>query len=376
MKKEKPKNLVVLNSVAPLLLVLGGAEIPTAAVVAAGAVAVGAVVAGVAVATSKSKKKKAAAEQKQAEAKEQSKAEEPVSKALETKEVPVKEAPAEPAIKEEPKTVLTEQEPVSLSESLKIAATVASNGIVSKETVVSYLSEAHGGEVEINHRDNYVSNGRLMLADTHYTLMKTVNGEKVKGAKTCFVYVYENSDGGVMLLVKVPASFAASLKENHANVNLSAFPKTKDEAKWYSVPADDTWTAEQLYAMLTEVKALNEGEAVQHTELRSVSVAQADALMTDEEVGKIAGSSGKKADRTKKIVVNIGAISEAFKDGETVNLGEIKKRISGTAKNATYVKILASGVLDKKLTVEADEISASARKMIVLLGGKIILSDK
>lgn len=103
-----------------------------------------------------------------------------------------------------------------------------------------------------------------------------------------------------------------------------------------------------------------------------VKVEEAKALMTDEVAEALVIHSTKKADATKKGIINIDVLSECFNDGETVTLDEIKNRVANFNKKITYVKVLARGKLDKKLTVEADEFSVDAKKMILITGGQVI----
>lgn len=69
-------------------------------------------------------------------------------------------------------------------------------------------------------------------------------------------------------------------------------------------------------------------------------------------------------------IVNLDKLNSAFKDGDTVNMtilvekGIIKKELSG-------LKILGSGSLEKKLTVEAKAFSASAKEAIEKAGGTV-----
>lgn len=63
-----------------------------------------------------------------------------------------------------------------------------------------------------------------------------------------------------------------------------------------------------------------------------------------------------------------------FEVNETVTLEEIKKRVPGINKKATYYKVLSSGSLDKPLIVDADDFSIEAKKIIVLTGGKVLVS--
>ncbi|MCH5142378.1 MAG: uL15 family ribosomal protein [Clostridiales bacterium] len=103
-----------------------------------------------------------------------------------------------------------------------------------------------------------------------------------------------------------------------------------------------------------------------------VRVQEVKELMTDDVAEALVIHSARKADTTKKGIINIDVLSECFKDGETVTLEEIKKRVKGFDRKVTYVKVLARGTLNKKLTVEADMFSVDAEKMILLTGGQVI----
>lgn len=135
---------------------------------------------------------------------------------------------------------------LSLKESLALAKTVKSAHTQSKKTICDYLAGKYGYEVELNTRENYTSTG-LPLADTHYV-------KSAKGKSVCFVYVYE-TDGSMMLLIKANEDFAKSLKENHANVNKSAFPKAKEA--WHMVLLDDSFSDEEVHKLLDDVMSLN-----------------------------------------------------------------------------------------------------------------------
>ncbi len=58
--------------------------------------------------------------------------------------------------------------------------------------------------------------------------------------------------------------------------------------------------------------------------------------------------------------INLGQIDAVFSDGEVVNIESLKQRgfISGPSNG---LKILGDGELTKKVTIEADNVSASAR---------------
>ena len=121
--------------------------------------------------------------------------------------------------------------------------------------------------------------------------------------------------------------------------------------------------AEQEYE---EVAAAEEEE-----ESISISVAEAEEKMDDEEVEAYIQESERYSDKTKKDIVNIDALGKYFKAGETVTVEEIAKRVPSVNSKATYIKVLARGTLDKALNIEADDFSPAAIKMIVLTGGTV-----
>ena len=107
-----------------------------------------------------------------------------------------------------------------------------------------------------------------------------------------------------------------------------------------------------------------------------VSASVAAELMADEEAEGQVIRSGRVADKTRTAIVNIDTLSDYFEDGEYVDIDAMKARIPFFDKRATYVKVLARGFLTKTLEVEADVYSMEAAKMILLLGGKVIVTIK
>ena len=105
--------------------------------------------------------------------------------------------------------------------------------------------------------------------------------------------------------------------------------------------------------------------------VKSVSVAEAEEKIADEEVEAYVNTSEKYSDKSKKDIVNIDALGKYFKAGETVTVEEIAKRVPSVNSKATYIKVLARGSLDKPLNIEADDFSPAAIKMIVLTGGTV-----
>ena len=105
-----------------------------------------------------------------------------------------------------------------------------------------------------------------------------------------------------------------------------------------------------------------------------VSVTVAEKLMTDDEALLLPAE--KSSDGYRQTIVNIDTLCEYFLDGEHVSIEEMRERIPFFDKKATAVKVLARGVLNKTLEVEADDFSLAAVKMILLLGGKAYVRGK
>jgi large subunit ribosomal protein L15 len=74
--------------------------------------------------------------------------------------------------------------------------------------------------------------------------------------------------------------------------------------------------------------------------------------------------------RVKREVITLTELN-AFKDGATVDVQSIKDLKLISAKFEGRVKILATGTLEKKLTVTMEHISAGAKKAIENAGGSV-----
>lgn len=99
---------------------------------------------------------------------------------------------------------------------------------------------------------------------------------------------------------------------------------------------------------------------------------EVDELMQDDVAVALVEETEEFSDKTKSDIVNIDTLSKCFENGETATLEEMKKRIPAINRKATYIKVLARGTLDKKLTVIADSFSIEAVKMILLTGGNVV----
>ncbi|MCQ2387019.1 MAG: uL15 family ribosomal protein [Clostridia bacterium] len=171
----------------------------------------------------------------------------------------------------------------------------------------------------------------------------------------------------------------ASYAKDLIDAVMAKFGGEKTEIKNVDYVKD--YPYEELKPLISRqlIKVLDDSNDVRPTEkdievnvLKEVSATQVDKLMTDEQTEKLTEKSQRIADKTRKAMINIDTISAYFNDGETVTIEELKKRVPSFDKKATYYKVCARGVLNKSLTVDADEFSVQAKKMIILTGGKVI----
>ncbi|MBQ5470536.1 MAG: 50S ribosomal protein L15 [Treponema sp.] len=76
------------------------------------------------------------------------------------------------------------------------------------------------------------------------------------------------------------------------------------------------------------------------------------------------------------VCINVDQLDAKFADGETVNKESLVAKGFISAKAATLVKVLGNGNISKKLTVEVDKISASAKEKIEKAGGSVKTAAK
>jgi len=72
--------------------------------------------------------------------------------------------------------------------------------------------------------------------------------------------------------------------------------------------------------------------------------------------------------------VNLRELDEKYLDGETVNAETLKEKGIVKGKNKK-IKVLGDGELTKKITVDVDKISASAKEKIEKAGGNIVVKE-
>lgn len=105
-----------------------------------------------------------------------------------------------------------------------------------------------------------------------------------------------------------------------------------------------------------------------------VSVAEADALFSDDVARMATKHVVREHIGNKKTYINLDTICENFEDGATVNLAALKEKKLVPA-NVGRIKVLARGRMTKQMTIEADDFSIQAVKMIVLTGGEAVETD-
>ena len=153
----------------------------------------------------------------------------------------------------------------------------------------------------------------------------------------------------------------------------------KDYVKYSAEFPYDT-TENLIYRKLIKLnysRVVDEDDGESHYEqISEITAEEVTTLMTDEEAVESVEESARISDKTKTGIVNVDVLSKTFSAGERVTLAEIKKRVVGFNKKTTYIKVLARGVIDKPLIVEADDYSIDAVKMILLTGGKVIRTKK
>lgn len=75
--------------------------------------------------------------------------------------------------------------------------------------------------------------------------------------------------------------------------------------------------------------------------------------------------------KTNKAIVNVDQINQVFDYDEYVTIEKLKEK-GLVNKKTNYVKVLSRGVINKPMTIEANEFSLKAVKMIVLTGGSVV----
>jgi ribosomal protein L15 len=127
-----------------------------------------------------------------------------------------------------------------------------------------------------------------------------------------------------------------------------------------------------LFIPLGEEVPEEEPEIPEDIEIvEEISVEDVDTLMTDKVAEALLEESDELGGSGKMGIINVGVISTAFQAGDVVDLNALQQKgmIDG---NVGRLKVLASGTLDKPLTIKAEAFSVQAIKMITLTGGHAV----
>ncbi|MDE5856436.1 MAG: uL15 family ribosomal protein, partial [Anaeroplasmataceae bacterium] len=118
----------------------------------------------------------------------------------------------------------------------------------------------------------------------------------------------------------------------------------------------------------TVVEQANVGDIIR----KNVTITEAKQLITDDSAMEYVQVEENSSEKTysKKDIINIDVLSKNFNSDDLVNLETLKEKKLISAK-VDYIKVLARGVLDKPLIIEAQDYSIDAIKMIVLTGGEV-----
>ena len=180
-------------------------------------------------------------------------------------------------------------------------------------------------------------------------------------------------------LVKVLSSGEAESTSQVRQADIAAL--IREHISLYE--AQTTMTNEAAAALIQDVEesALKEDHGYVSDTDRTSECISADGeehtikAQDAEEVRQRAVNAESSVSRTlrtqgsKKGIVNIDSLSRAFASGEVVTVEKMRKK-KLLKPGVGIVKVLARGVLDKPLIVEAHDFSLDAVKMIILTGGK------
>ena len=114
-------------------------------------------------------------------------------------------------------------------------------------------------------------------------------------------------------------------------------------------------------------------EMIESLEGFGVDVERADELITDSLAKNLVRKRNDcvYTDGSEKGIINVDTLSEHFASGERIDINALKSK-SLIPYDTAYIKVLARGIIDKPLTVYANDFSLSAVKMIALTGGEAI----
>ena len=150
-----------------------------------------------------------------------------------------------------------------------------------------------------------------------------------------------------------------------------------EEEEDYGLPVITEYPTEEPVSEEESNETLEESTADSECEPEGsiVNVEYADSVITD----SIAKSLIRRDERVvtegkRRRIVNVDTISRSFSAGDRVDVNSLKAH-SLIPYDTAYIKVLARGIIDKPLSVYANDFSLSAVKMIALAGGKAVRVD-
>lgn len=123
---------------------------------------------------------------------------------------------------------------------------------------------------------------------------------------------------------------------------------------------------------LTTVGEDNSRVLLSETALLSVDAERADTFISDSLAKTLIVTDAEPiyTEGSRKRIINVDALSTHFKAGDRVDVNILKER-GLVPSDTAYIKVLAGGIIDKPLTVLANDFSLAAVKMIALTGGEV-----
>ena len=237
------------------------------------------------------------------------------------------------------------------------------------ELIVDMMSElgiAHGDMPDIDYRLPYETVDKLIDKGLVKVVlpsgMKLDDDANVVKVDVAEIVESESQQNQEPVSAESGTVFEFTDKEPEQSVTEEATEEPVEEVT--KAPVEEVTEAPVEEAIEEPVEVVTE-EGILH-----LNAVQADALVTDEEaVASIEiVEIERKSSSGKVCEVNLDTICDLFDDGETVSIEELKQR-KIAPKSAERVKILARGVMTKRLTIIADKFSLQAVKMITLAGG-------
>ena len=151
---------------------------------------------------------------------------------------------------------------------------------------------------------------------------------------------------------------AIVLKKDTLKFCLASYKMRSDYVKAIKLEKEDAAKKESLIAEMS-------------AEVLSVDVERADSLITNSMAKNLIKKSEAQiyTDGKKRVIINIDTLSDNFSCGDRVDINSLKAK-GLIISDASYVKVLARGRIDKPLKVYLNDYSLAAIKMIVLTGGE------